>query len=148
MAKKKATSDKTNDTEVAKTADKKPGKQVGCTEAAIDRIRHYLDERAKTDPLFAEAYSKPGKSIEECMGFICDQVRKSRKTMLTDEEVFGMAVHYYDEDNVKGTKMPSNIKIMCSTSESPTAKQRRKSHSKQSSGRITAHQSAQLSLFD
>lgn len=148
MAKKKATPDKTNNTEATKPAETKPVKQAGCTEAAVDRIRQYLDDRANTDPLFAEAYHKPGKSIEGCMGFICNQVRQSRKTMLTDDEVFGMAVHYYDEDNIKDVEMPSGVKIVCSTPESPTTKPRRKSPSKQSSGRITAHQSAQLSLFD
>lgn len=148
MAKKETTPDITNNAESTKPADKKPVKQAGCTEAAIDRIRQYLDERAKTDPQFAGVYRKPGKSIEGCMGFICDKVRQSRKTMLTDDEVFGMAVHYYDEDNIPDSKMPSGVKIMCSTPEAQERRPRRKSPAKQSVKPVTAQPSAQLSLFD
>lgn len=148
MAKKETTPDKPNNAEVTKPDEKKPIKQVGCTEAAVGRIRQYLDERAKTDPLFAEVYRKPGKSIEGCMGFICDQVRRSRKTMLTDDEVFGMAVHYYDEDNIPDSKMPSGVKIMCTAPDSHEAKPRRKSPAKQSAKQAIVQPSPQLSLFD
>ena len=148
MAKKETTPDKPVNTGTEKPAENKPAKQAGCTEAAVGRIRQYLDERAKTDPLFAEVYRKPGKSIEGCMGFICDKVRQSRKTMLTDDEVFGMAVHYYDEDNIPDSKMPSGVKIMCTAPDSHEAKPRRKSPAKQSAKHVTTQPSAQLSLFD
>ena len=148
MAKKETTPDKPDNAEATKPAENKPAKQAGCTAAAVNRIRQYLDERAKTDPLFAGVYSKLGKSIEGCMGFICDQVRRSRKTMLTDDEVFGMAVHYYDEDNIPDSKMPSGVKIMCTAPDSQEAKPRRKSPVKQSAKHVTAQSSAQLSLVD
>mgnify|MGYP000760503138 FL=1 len=33
---------------------------------------------------------------------------------MSDEEVFGLAVHYYDEDNIKINKLPANVKASAS----------------------------------
>ena len=33
-------------------------------------IKSYLDERAKADELFAKAYNKENKSIDECCSYI------------------------------------------------------------------------------
>lgn len=69
-----------------------------------DAIKQYLDKRAKEDALFAEAYKREGKTIDECVNYILCEVQKIAKkgmTAMTDDEVFGMAVHYYDEADVK-----------------------------------------------
>lgn len=50
--------------------------------------------------MFAESYAKPNKSIEECCNFIFTQVQKSGCCGFADDEIYGMAVHYYDEDNL------------------------------------------------
>ena len=34
---------------------------------------------------------------------------------MTDEEVFGMAIHYYDEDDIKVSKMPAGTRASIST---------------------------------
>lgn len=65
------------------------------------RIKDYLDRRAFTDPEFAEKYANPKKSVKECCDFICGEVSKSSQQGYDDEEIFGMAVHYYDEENIK-----------------------------------------------
>lgn len=70
------------------------------TKAFQDTIKSYLDERASVDALFAESYAKPGKSIEECCNYILNEVQKSGCCGFADEEIYGMAVHYYDEDNL------------------------------------------------
>lgn len=64
-------------------------------------IKSYLDNRAKTDELFAQTYKKENKSIEECCKYIIQEVRKTGRQGFADEEIFGMAVHYYDEDDIK-----------------------------------------------
>ena len=69
-----------------------------------DAIKQYLDKRAMEDALFAEAYKREGKTIDECVNYILCEVQKianQGRAALTDDEVFGMAVHYYDEDNIK-----------------------------------------------
>lgn len=70
------------------------------TKAFQDTIKSYLDERASVDAMFAESYAKPGKSIEECCNYILNEVQKSGCCGFADEEIYGMAVHYYDEDNL------------------------------------------------
>lgn len=80
-------------------------------------IQAYLEERAKTDELFVKSYSKPNKSIDECCNYILSEARKRGNAVaISDAEVFGMAVHYYDEDNIKVAKMPANVKASVSPS--------------------------------
>lgn len=66
-----------------------------------ERIKAYLDQRAADDPQFAERYAKEGKSIEQCCEYICGEVSASGFSGFDDDEIFGMAVHYYDEDNLE-----------------------------------------------
>lgn len=60
-------------------------------------IKIYLDRRAAEDPQFAKSYANPKKSISECCDYIVSEVRKQNRTAMTDDEVYGLAVHYYDE---------------------------------------------------
>ena len=69
-------------------------------------IKAMLDKRAADDPLFAEAYANESKSIDECCDFIIGEVHKMGVNALTDEEVLGMAVHYYDEADIKAGNAP------------------------------------------
>lgn len=70
------------------------------TKAFEDTIKAYLDKRASEDKQFAESYAKEGKSVEECCNYILNQVQKSGCNGFADDEIYGMAVHYYDEDNL------------------------------------------------
>ena len=75
-------------------------------------IQDYLEERAKTDELFAKAYAKPNKSIDECITYILNEVQRSGCNGFEDNEIFGMAVHYYDEDNLDvGKKINCNVVV-------------------------------------
>lgn len=67
-------------------------------------IQDYLEERAKTDELFAKSYAKPNKSIDECITYILNEVQQSGCNGFEDNEIFGMAIHYYDEDNLDAGK--------------------------------------------
>lgn len=60
-------------------------------------IKDYLDDRAANDPLFRPVYEQEGKSIKECAKFIYGLVKESGRAGFNDEEVYGMAVHYYQE---------------------------------------------------
>lgn len=68
-------------------------------------IKNYLDKRAEEDAQFATTYAKPNKNIKECCKYIFQQVEKNkpkgeRCVGVSDDEVFGLAVHYYDEDDI------------------------------------------------
>lgn len=73
-------------------------------------IKTFLDNMAKEDTIFAKTYAKENKSIKECCRYITQEVAKSRKNQscvaVTDDEVYGMAIHYYDEDDIKVDKQP------------------------------------------
>lgn len=67
-------------------------------------IKAYLDGRAAEDELFAKSYAKDGKSIKECCQYIIGEAEKKRygrTAVMSDAEVYGLAVHYYDEDNIE-----------------------------------------------
>lgn len=82
------------------------------TNNAKQAIKAYLDARAASDPQFALAYAKNGKSIDQCCEYIMGEASKhGRAVCMTDEEVFGLAVHYYDEDDIKITKVPGGGRI-------------------------------------
>jgi PcfK-like protein len=78
------------------------------TETFKKTIQQYLEKRAGEDSLFAETLKKENKSIDECVNYILSEVQKSGCNGFADEEIFGMAVHYFDEDDVK----PGSAKSM------------------------------------
>lgn len=68
-------------------------------------IKNYLDKRASEDELFAKSYAKENKSLDECCQYILGEARKlGSEVCVSDEVVFGWAVHYYDEDEIKVNK--------------------------------------------
>lgn len=69
-----------------------------------ETIKAYLDQRAANDELFAKSYAKEGKSIEQCCDYIVAEVQKMKVNGLSDDEVYSMAVHYFDEDNLGDIK--------------------------------------------
>ncbi|WP_432714389.1 PcfK-like family protein [Pedobacter sp.] len=75
-------------------------------------ISTYLKNLAEKDPLFAVTLGKPKKSIKECITYILNEVKKSGRNGFGDEEVFGMAVHYYDENDVQpGPKINCTVVV-------------------------------------
>ncbi|OFO56048.1 PcfK-like protein [Porphyromonas sp. HMSC077F02] len=81
------------------------------TEHFTRTIAEYLNQRAMADPLFAPNLMKPNKNIEECITYILNEVQKSGCNGFEDDEIYSMAVHYYDEDNIEIGK-PTNCQVM------------------------------------
>ena len=73
-------------------------------------IQAYLSQRAAEDILFAATYKKAGKNINDCCTYILNEVQKSGCNGFTDGEIYSMAVHYYDEDNIEIGK-PINARV-------------------------------------
>lgn len=91
------------------------------TEMFKETIKEYLDKRAKEDKLFALSYAKPGKNIDECIDFILQEVQKSGCNGFSDNEIYGMAAHYYDEDNL-GKITSTNCRVVVNHSVELSAK--------------------------
>ena len=71
-------------------------------------IQNHLNELAANDPLFAQTLNKENKNIDECINYILSEVMKSGCNGFADEEIFNMAIHYYDEDDIKVGKVSVN----------------------------------------
>lgn len=80
------------------------------TEHFKQTIKAYLDERAKNNELFAVSYAKENKNMDDCVTFILNQVKRSKCMGLTDEEVYSLAVHFFDEDGIEiGNSIACNV---------------------------------------
>lgn len=70
-------------------------------------IKNYLDGMAKKDENFAKAYANEKKNMDSCFNYILNEARKKGSSVcMTDEEVFGLAVHYYVEGELTDVKVP------------------------------------------
>lgn len=74
-------------------------------------FQNYLVEYAKSDSLFAANYLKSNKSLDDCITYILNTIQKSGYNCLTDDEVYNMAIHYYDEDTIEVGK-PVSCKVV------------------------------------
>lgn len=114
-------------------------------------IKIYLDNRAKTDSLFAETYKKANKSIKECCKYIYSQAKKLAKggnaVGVDDATVYGWAVHYYDEDDIKVDKVQERVEVVAPASEPAKAEQPKPQLKPQSKRKRGDDNSLQLSLF-
>lgn len=81
------------------------------TVAFVDTIRHYLEKRAENDALFAVKFANPSKSVENCVTYIINEVKKSGCNGFTDDEIFGKAVHFYEEAEIE-VGNPINCKVV------------------------------------
>ena len=71
----------------------------------------YLEQRAEEDTLFAKKYRNPAKHIDECVTHILNYVQKSGCSGFTDGEIFGQAIHYYEENEIEVGK-PMNCQVV------------------------------------
>lgn len=82
----------------AKTKAQSDNRAKGTKEFS-ETIKLYLEDMAFDDIAFREKYLNPEKSIDECCNYIFTQVKNSGCCGFTDNEIFGMAVHYYEESS-------------------------------------------------
>lgn len=61
-------------------------------------IEKHLNALAQKDEQFAIVYAKPNKNIDDCVKFILNSVKASGCNGFDDDEIYGIAVHYYEED--------------------------------------------------
>ena len=74
-------------------------------------IQSYLEQRAEYDELFAHSYRNPLKNIEDCITYILNYVQKSGCNGFTDDEIFGKAIHFYEEAEIE-VGNPINCKVV------------------------------------
>jgi hypothetical protein len=72
-------------------------------------IKAHLDKMAQEDFAFAERYKNEKKNIDDCCKYIMSEAKKKAKggcAAIEDAVVYGWAVHYYQEENVKVKEAP------------------------------------------
>ena len=117
-------------------------------------IQSYLEQRAKRDSLFATSSAKQSKNIDECCNYIIGEAKKrgDNAVFMSDDEVFGLAVHYYDEDNIKVSKQ-TNYKVSTGNAKKEAATEQPETKKPDSApnkrkGKKTEIPSGQFLLFD
>lgn len=114
-------------------------------------IQKYLENRAKEDSLFAETYKKANKSIKECCKYIYSKARKlaagGNAVGIDDATVYGWAVHYYDEDEIKVDKVQEHVEVVSSVPEPTKVEQPKPLAKPQQKRKKEKDNSLQLSLF-
>lgn len=82
------------------------------TKAFQDTIAQYLMKRAENDPFVAVKLANPSKTMEQCCAYIIGEVKKSGCCGFIDDEIFGMAMHYWEEPEIKVSNAPANCRVV------------------------------------
>lgn len=83
-------------------AQSKETKKSSVSTSFKNTIKKYLDDIAVIDDNFAKFYeNSPSKSIDECCEYIVSQAKANGCAGYSDEEVFGWAIHYWEEADLK-----------------------------------------------
>ena len=62
------------------------------------------------DELFAAKYDNPDKNIDDCVTYILNWVLKCCCNGFCDDERYGQAIHYYEEEDIEVGK-PLNCQV-------------------------------------
>ena len=96
-------------------------------------IASYLQTLALSDELFAKTLSKPYKNIDDCATYILNEVKKSQRNGFADDEIFNMAIHYYDEETVEiGSPIKAKVVVNRTITGPPRTNETSKSTTKNS----------------
>lgn len=99
------------------------------TEHFKNVIQNYLDERAQYDELFAENYRKKDKDMDSCIQYILNAVKQSGCNGFADDEIYSMAVHFFDEDNIDiGSPINTHVVAVVNQVVELTAEEKAQAH--------------------
>ncbi len=85
--------------------------KVKVSQAFRDAIESFVITKMDSNPFFAKKVCNPNKNIDDCLTYILNTVKNSGIQGFADDEIFSMAVHYYEEENLEIGK-PINCKIV------------------------------------
>lgn len=74
-------------------------------------IENYLSQTALRDTAFAVSLKKASKNIDSCINYIGGEVKKTGLCAFADQEIFEMAVKYYNDDSISETPK-INFKVL------------------------------------
>lgn len=81
-------------------------------------IRTYLEEFGRHQPAFAAKYRSSPKTIRQCCDYLIAEAQKKHMlrsgkcAAMSDEETYGLAVHFFEEDSIKPVTNPTPAKVV------------------------------------
>ena len=105
-------------------------KENKATDYFKQTIQSYLQRRAQEDELFALRYANPKKNIDDCITFILNYVKQSGCNGFADDEIYSLAMHYYDEDDIDIGKPLTNCKVVVNHTIVLTEEEKAEAHAK------------------
>ena len=119
---------------------------------AQQRVKEYLEQNVSD--LLAEKINNGKKTLQGCWNFIVSEAKKkavSGCACIEDKEVFGWAVHYFEEDSIKECKSApavktATVKTEAKAEKKPTPKAEPKATEKKAPSKQVGE--GQISLFD
>lgn len=95
----------------------------------IKAIRKHLEGMMAADPEFRAKVEAKKSDWEGCANWVVAEVKKkyakNSQAVLTDEEVFGMAVHFFDEKDLTAPSKTDNCKVVVSRKDPLTEEEKR-----------------------
>ncbi len=82
------------------------------TQAFQATIAQYLMARAGQDPLVAVKLANPSKTMEQCCAYIIGEVKKTGCCGFTDDEIYGWAMHFWDEPEIEVSDTATNCQVV------------------------------------
>lgn len=86
------------------------------TERFEEAIRQFLRAEGRKDETFRnrcnEEAEKFGKNTKDCCTYIISEVQKLGKCGFTDDEIYSLAKHYWDEDSITSVGECPNCQIV------------------------------------
>ena len=73
--------------------------------AFFNAIESFIMQKMDANDLFAKKVCNPQKNIDDCITYILNTVQKSGYKGFADDEIYSMAVHYYEEENIEVGKL-------------------------------------------
>ena len=97
-----------------------------------EQIKAMIEEECKTDTDLKALTEKPNKSYEECAKYIIGEAYNTCKNNkqgnmgywcgVDNAPLINLVVHYYTEDDIKITELPSNVSVKATAGSAPKPK--------------------------
>ena len=100
-----------------------------CSQSSVSFVRsgNIWSSGAGADALFAASCAKEHKNLDDCITFILNYVQQSGCNGFTDAEIYSLAVHYYDEDDIDVGK-PLDCRVVVNHTIVLTEEEQREAH--------------------
>lgn len=111
-------------------------------------ILNYLDSNASADLI--DRINKGEKTLAQCWNYIFSEARKQAKNgcaCIADEEVFGWAMHFFEEDEIKAEAYNGVVPVKVKTSDNVENERSDKSQ-KRNKPKIAEAENCQLTFDD